>query len=383
MALSELKSWAKKKVNLQPLILHSNGSPPNTLGSVEVVDGDLILGKHGLVTNGGRRSLLDSLRGELALDAEASVCLSPDEHDTTSRKGFTISLQDLEPVKAIGAGSSGVVQKVRHKPSGRFIVLKVIRCNLRSDNTRKQIFGELRTLRSCAHPKIVRYMESFYDNGTVTIAMEFMDRGSMADLFRAFGHVPEHFLAMMITQVLEGLEYLHSERRIVHRDVKPSNLLVSGVGEVKLSDFGVSGQLTHSIIDCSSWVGTMTYMSPERLKGGSYSYASDIWSVGLVLAEGALGRFPYAVKTGQAPDFWQLMEKITNDGPLPMKLTESSSELRDFVTCCLRKNASERWTAAQLLQHPFILKHSCHTSMRRLMDEFAAVIGPYMASPRA
>ena len=89
---------------------------------------------------------------------------------------------------------------------------QVIRCNLRSDNTRKQIFGELRTLRSCRHPRIVRYMESFYDNGTVTIAMEFMNRGSMADLFKAFGHMPEHFLAMMMTQVRGLLPELPSLR---------------------------------------------------------------------------------------------------------------------------------------------------------------------------
>lgn len=78
---------------------------------------------------------------------------------------------------------------------------QVINCNLRSDQTRKQIFGELRTLRSSRHPKIVRYYESFYDNGAVTIAMEYMDRGSIADLFVAFRHVPEHFLSMVMAQV--------------------------------------------------------------------------------------------------------------------------------------------------------------------------------------
>ena len=82
-----------------------------------------------------------------------------------------------------------------------WVPVQVINCNLRSDETRKQVFGELRTLRSCRHRKIVRYYESFYDNGAVTIAMEYMDRGSLADLFTSFRHVPEHFLAMMMAQV--------------------------------------------------------------------------------------------------------------------------------------------------------------------------------------
>lgn len=82
-------------------------------------------------------------------------------------------------------------------------------------------------------------------------------------------------------------------RQVVHRDIKPSNLLLNGAGEVKISDFGVSGQLASSVSNCLSWVGTVTYMSPERIKGDSYSFDSDLWSLGLTLLECALGRFPY------------------------------------------------------------------------------------------
>lgn len=385
MTLTNLRPWAQKKPFLQPLILsNSSSSPPSTLNSVELADGDLILGKNGLIAAGSNRaSLLDSLRGELALDSAATICLSPEDSEQEPRKGFKILLQDLEPIKGVGAGTSGVVQKVRHRPSGQLLVLKVINCNLRAEHIRKQVFGELRTLRSCRHCNIVRYHESFYDNGAVTIAMEYMDRGSLADVFVAFGHVPEHFLAMILAQVLEGLQYLHHNKRVVHRDIKPSNLLINAWAEVKLSDFGVSGQLTQSIADCSSWVGTMTYMSPERLRAASYSYASDIWSLGLVLAEGALGHFPYSIKPGHAPDFWQLLDKIANDKPLPLLLTEASSDLQDFVACCLHKEPVDRWTAAQLIAHPFIAKHACSSSMVRLKGEFAAVIGPRMGSPRA
>ena len=78
-------------------------------------------------------------------------------------------------------------------------------------------------------------------------------------------------------QILEALRYLHDEARVVHRDVKPSNVLVNSAGDAKLSDFGVSGQLANSV-KCNNWVGTVTYMSPERISGGAYSFDSDGWS---------------------------------------------------------------------------------------------------------
>lgn len=100
--------------------------------------------------------------------------------------------------------------------------------------------------------------------------------------------VLQHFL-----QVLLGLIYLHKELRVIHRDIKPSNLLLNSAGQLKISDFGVSGQLANSVSRCESWVGTITYMSPERIRGDEYSANCDVWSLGLCLMEFALGRFPY------------------------------------------------------------------------------------------
>lgn len=106
-------------------------------------------------------------------------------------------------------------------------------------------------------------------------------------------------------QVLLGLTYLHKELHIVHRDVKPCNLLVNRQGKVKISDFGVSGKLASSVADCASWVGTVTYMSPERISGKCYSFDSDVWSLGLSMMECAQGEccilslvlvYPYLVR---------------------------------------------------------------------------------------
>lgn len=99
-------------------------------------------------------------------------------------------------------------------------------------------------------------------------------------------------------QVLEGLRYLHEELHVVHRDIKPSNLLLNSAGQVKIGDFGVSKQLSDDTSKCMTWIGTVPYMSPERITAGASGYGkpSDVWSLGVTLMEAALGRFPYPHK---------------------------------------------------------------------------------------
>ena len=110
------------------------------------------------------------------------------------------------------------------------------------------------------------------------------------------GRVREPPLCEIARQTLLGLRYLHAEKKIIHRDVKPSNILLNTDGSVKIGDFGVSGRLADSVAKCDSWVGTVTYMSPERISGEAYAFDSDVWSLGLSLLECATGRFPYALE---------------------------------------------------------------------------------------
>jgi len=121
--------------------------------------------------------------------------------------------------------------------------------------------------------------------------MEFMDKGSFDGIYKKMGPIDIAVVAKVALSVVEGLMYLYDVHRIIHRDIKPSNILCNSKGEIKLCDFGVSGELINSI--ANTFVGTSIYMSPERIQGADYTVKSDVWSLGISLIELANGRFPF------------------------------------------------------------------------------------------
>ena len=124
---------------------------------------------------------------------------------------------------------------------------------------------------------------------------------------------------------------------------------------MKLTDFGISIQLDETGQLAKSFVGTLTYMSPERMEGEKYSAKGDIWSLGLVLVEMMTGKFPYPETRG----FLEMLEQIKeNDSPNVPDNGKFSFKLRDFLTCCLQKDPKVRASEIKLLAHPWILKYS-------------------------
>uniref|UniRef100_A0AAY4EVI5 Dual specificity mitogen-activated protein kinase kinase 2 n=1 Tax=Denticeps clupeoides TaxID=299321 RepID=A0AAY4EVI5_9TELE len=197
--------------------------------------------------------------------------------------------EDFHRICELGAGNGGVVNKVCHKPSGLVMARKLIHLEIKPA-IRNQIIRELQVLHECNSPYIVGFYGAFYSDGEISICMEHMDGGSLDQVLKEARRIPEEILGKVSIAVLRGLAYLREKHQIMHRDVKPSNILVNSRGEIKLCDFGVSGQLIDSM--ANSFVGTRSYMSPERLQGTHYSVQSDVWSMGLSLVELAIGRYP-------------------------------------------------------------------------------------------
>ncbi|KAF0909898.1 hypothetical protein E2562_000208 [Oryza meyeriana var. granulata] len=299
--------------------------------------------------------------GELRLNQRGLQLISEetgDEPQSTNLKveDVQLSMDDLEMIQVIGKGSGGIVQLVRHKWVGTLYALKGIQMNIQ-EAVRKQIVQELKINQATQNPHIVLCHQSFYHNGVIYLVLEYMDRGSLADIIKQVKTILEPYLAVLCKQVLEGLLYLHHERHVIHRDIKPSNLLVNRKGEVKITDFGVSAVLASSMGQRDTFVGTYNYMAPERISGSSYDYKSDIWSLGLVILECAIGRFPYIPSEGEGwLSFYELLEAIVDQPPPSAPADQFSPEFCAFISSCIQKDPAERMSASELLNHPFIKK---------------------------
>lgn len=266
---------------------------------------------------------------------------------------LSITEKDLEIRKFIGKGSAATVQEALHRPSGLLLALKSI--NAYDKEKRKQLMNDIKALENSECPFLVRFYGAYFDEGQVKVALELMDGGSLRDIVKRLPNpvIPESILSKVTQQILNGIMYLHKIKHQVHRDIKPDNVLINSSGAVKLSDFGISKELEMTMGLCNTFVGTMIYMSPERIHGKKYSYSSDIWSLGLMIIELAKGSYPYP----KANTYIEMIENIMSS-PEPNLSPSFSLEIRDFISHCVKKNPEERWTTVQLAAHPWVLRYS-------------------------
>jgi len=213
----------------------------------------------------------------------------------------------------------------------------------------------------CNSEYIVNFYGAFLsDNNDVVMCMEYMDVGSLDRISKQFGPVRVDVLGKIAEATLGGLTYLYTKHHIMHRDIKPSNILVNSMGQIKLCDFGVSGELVNSVAD--TFVGTSTYMAPERIQGQKYTVKSDVWSFGLSIMELAIGKFPFDASEhlsdgdGQPAGILDLLQQIVYE-PAP-KLPKSEAFppiLEDMIQKCMSKSPEERPTPQELYEkEPFV-----------------------------
>ncbi|KAJ3855552.1 Pkinase-domain-containing protein [Lentinula lateritia] len=210
--------------------------------------------------------------------------------DSNAEVKYDLRNEDLKDLQELGQGNGGSVKKIvliDAKPS-----------------VRKQILRELQIMHDCNSRYIVSFYGAYLADPNICICMEFSDKGSLDGIYKKIGAIDIDIVGQVALAVLEGLTYLYDVHRIIHRDIKPSNMLCNSKGEIKICDFGVSGELINSIAD--TFVGTSTYMSPERIQGAQYTVKSDVWSLGISLIELALGRFPFAESESDDSDLSDL-----------------------------------------------------------------------------
>ncbi|KAJ3097475.1 MAP kinase kinase (MEK) [Phlyctochytrium planicorne] len=281
-----------------------------------------------------------------------------------------IKIEDIDVISELGAGNGGTVNKVLHRPTHTTMARKIMHVECKK-SVQKQILRELQILKTCNSPYIVSFYGAFMNENNISICMEFMDLGSLDRVYKVLTSLEEEVLGQITLSVIKGLVYLYDEHKIIHRDVKPSNILLNSAGQVKLADFGVSGEVTNSIV--KTFVGTSAYMSPERIKGMKYSVQCDVWSLGITLMELAMGRFPFPAD-GKPLTLFELLECIVEE-PLPdLPKGRFSEQFSAFVRRCLIKDDNDRPKPKGLLTDPFCVKHEAsHMDMKKWAEDFLKV----------
>ncbi|OWB65228.1 hypothetical protein B5S30_g552 [[Candida] boidinii] len=342
----------------------SNPGPISTVPGVAPTSSRVPTRPQGMFANFTK--YIDVKSGSLNFAGKAS--LHSKGVDFSNGSSFRITLDDLEFQEELGRGNYGVVSKVLHKPTGIEMAMKEVRLEL-DDSKFRQILMELEVLHNCHSAYIIEFYGAFFIEGAVYMCIEYMGGGSLDKIYG--DGIPEAQLAYVTNCVVRGLKELKDEHNIIHRDVKPTNILVNDAGKVKLCDFGVSGNLVASLARTN--IGCQSYMAPERIKSlnpdaGTYSVQSDIWSLGLSILEIAKGCYPYPPETYNNV-FSQLSAIVDGETPT-LPPGKFSAEAQDFVAQCLSKSPNKRPVYAKLLNHPWLVKYSNMEEGQNLMSKY-------------
>lgn len=248
----------------------------------------------------------------------------------------------------LGRGSFGEVYKAVNLKTNEVYALKMI--NLDEASEINDLIKEIHFLSRNQSKYLTKHFETFLEDTNMWIVLEYCGGGSCADLLKCFGKLNEEVTAYIIRDVLKGLEYLHQQKK-VHRDVKLANILLTDQGEVKLADFGVSGEMTMTRTRRNTLVGTPYWMAPEVITRSEEGYNSkaDIWYTGITTIELVKGKPPLSQF-----DPMKALFEIPKKKPPALEGKHHSGQIKNFVRYCLVKMPGQRPNASTLLHHQFI-----------------------------
>jgi beta-lactam-binding protein with PASTA domain/predicted Ser/Thr protein kinase len=252
-----------------------------------------------------------------------------------------------EVIRKVGSGGMADVYLAKDRVLGRQVALKVLSAQYSNDHEFVERFRrEASAAASLNHPNIAQVYDKGQADGTYYIAMEFLEGRSLKDIIVKYAPLSPDLIVSVSRQIVEALRYVH-RRDIIHRDIKPQNIIIDNEGRVKVTDFGIarSGGVT-SLTEVGTSIGTAHYLSPEQAQGLAVEAASDLYSTGVVMYEMATGRLPF-----DAENSLGIAMQHVNDIPLPPREIVPSipENLETVILRALAKQPTDRYLTAQAM----------------------------------
>ncbi|MGC2635869.1 MAG: serine/threonine-protein kinase, partial [Acidobacteriaceae bacterium] len=250
---------------------------------------------------------------------------------------------DYEILSLLGSGGMGRVYRVRNIISDRTEAMKVLLPDYASEpELAARFMAEIRTLAGLEHPNIAQLRTAFQFENQIVMVMEFVEGATLENLARQGPVAPDQLLEYA-SQVLGALSYAHS-RGVTHRDIKPANIMITAHGLAKLMDFGIAKSTTDlQLTRPGTTMGSVYYMSPEQVRGGTVDARSDIYSFGITLYEMLAGRKPF-----QADTAYSVLNAHLNEAPVPPQQINPNlpAGLNDIVMRAIAKAPADRFQTA-------------------------------------
>jgi eukaryotic-like serine/threonine-protein kinase len=288
---------------------------------------------------------------------------------------------DYEVVSMLGIGGMGRVYRVRNIISDRTEAMKVLLPDLIAEpDLAARFISEIRMLASFDHPNIAQLHTAFQVDNQLVMMMEFVEGFTLEQRAKQ-GAIPQGDVVNYMQQVLSALNYAHG-RGVIHRDVKPANIMLTSHGVVKLMDFGIAKSNTEmDLTRPGVTMGSLYYMSPEQVRGGTVDARSDIYSVGIMMYELLAGRRPF-----EADSAYGILNQQCNIAPQPpVELNpQLPPALSEIILCALKKDPAQRFQNAQAVSNA--LRHVAAPQDSTPKAEevpFTPVVIPGVAQPAA
>jgi len=254
-------------------------------------------------------------------------------------------MENYHVLHLVGQGCFGKVYKGRRRHSGQIVAMKFISKRGKPEKDQQQLRLEIGILQRLEHDNIIRLLDWFETNTDFVVVTQFAN-GELFEIFQDDKRLPEAEVSNIARQLVKALNYLHSQK-VIHRDMKPQNVLIGSNGTVKLCDFGFARAMSSDTTVLTSIKGTPLYMAPELVQERPYDGSVDLWSLGVICYELFVGQPPFYTNS--------LVSLVRLIVQKPVRYPESMTEtFRSFLQGLLQKDPKQRLGWPDLLHHPFV-----------------------------